>query len=53
MAEAHTGDSTAKAIVKFYETYEEAERLKRDIGPLEFVRTQELIRRFLPSPPDL
>ncbi len=31
--------------------YDEATRLSTDIGPLEFVRTQELIRRYIPSPP--
>ena len=38
-------------IIKYYERYDESKRLASDIGPLELVRTQELIKRFLPSLP--
>ena len=38
-------------IIDHYNTYDESERLKTDIGPLELVRTKELILRFLPPPP--
>jgi ubiquinone/menaquinone biosynthesis C-methylase UbiE len=34
-----------------YEGDEEASRLTRGHGQLEFVRTQEIIRRYLPAPP--
>jgi SAM-dependent methyltransferase len=41
-----------RAIAAYYERGEERERLeKRPAGPLEFVRTQALLARFLPPPP--
>ncbi len=43
--------SIAQEIIDHYTQYDEAERLKHDIGPFELVRTQELIKRYLPPPP--
>jgi ubiquinone/menaquinone biosynthesis C-methylase UbiE len=42
--------SVAQKIIDHYNSYDEAGRLKSDIGPLELLRTQELIRRYLPPP---
>ncbi len=49
MSDAAT--SAAQEIVDHYDGYDESERLKGDIGPLELARTQELVRRTLPRPP--
>jgi SAM-dependent methyltransferase len=38
-------------IIDHYNRYNEAERLKNDIGPLELARTQELLTRYLPPAP--
>jgi len=38
-------------IVDHYGRYEEADRLTRDFGALELIRTQEILQRVLPSPP--
>ena len=38
-------------IIDHYNRYDEAERLKHDIGPLEHLRTQELVTRYLPPAP--
>jgi len=46
-----TGSSVAQAVVEHYNRYDESERLKHDIGPLELVRTQELALRYLPAAP--
>jgi hypothetical protein len=43
-------DSIAQQTIGHYNNYDEAQRLKDDIGPLEFARTQELIARYLPPP---
>lgn len=40
-----------QTIIDHYDTYDESERLKNDIGPFEMARTRELIRRFIPPPP--
>ena len=37
--------------LSFYERFDEVNRLERGGGLLEFARMQEIIRRFLPSPP--
>jgi len=37
--------------VRYYQGGREAERLRKGIGPMELVRTQELIERFFPAPP--
>jgi ubiquinone/menaquinone biosynthesis C-methylase UbiE len=44
-------DAVSDSIIEFYQVFDEADRLKRDIGPLEFERTKEVFRRFLPDPP--
>ena len=41
----------AQQIIEHYNRYDEDKRLKGDIGPLEFVRTQELILCYLPPAP--
>ena len=38
-------------ILEFYDQGLEASRLARGIGPLEYVRTQEIIQRYFPAPP--
>ena len=39
-------------ILSFYRQTKESERLKKDVrGQIEFVRTQEIITRYLPEPP--
>ncbi len=43
--------NVAQKIIDHYNSYDEAQRLKGDIGPLELFRTQELMRRYLPPPP--
>src|SRR5512137_2289070 len=43
--------SVTQKIVDHYNSYDEAQRLKGDIGPLELLRTQELMRRYLPPTP--
>lgn len=40
-----------REILSYYEGIDEAGRLVRGAGPLEFARMQELIGRFLPAPP--
>ena len=43
--------SVGSEIRSYYERYDEAGRLARGDGLLEFARMKELIQRFLPSPP--
>ena len=43
--------SDQSEILSYYERFDEASRLGRGAGLLEFARMQELIGRFLPSPP--
>ncbi len=38
-------------IVDHYGRFEEADRLTRDFGALELIRTQEILQRVIPSPP--
>jgi ubiquinone/menaquinone biosynthesis C-methylase UbiE len=40
-----------QVTIDHYKRYNEADRLKGDIGPLEQARTQELIARYLPLAP--
>ncbi|MDE2904287.1 MAG: class I SAM-dependent methyltransferase [Chloroflexota bacterium] len=40
-----------REILSYYEGIDEAGRLVRGAGPLEFARMQELLGRFLPAPP--
>ena len=44
-------DDVAEGISSFYEDFDEDRRLAKDIGPLEEVRSRELIQRHFPSPP--
>jgi len=46
-----TERSAEQQLIAHYSAYDEAERLKHDIGPFELARTQELIRRYLPPAP--
>ncbi len=43
--------SIEQSIIEHYDTYNEADRLRNDIGPFELVRTKELIQRYLPQSP--
>ena len=43
--------SDGNEMLSYYERYDESGRLGRGSGLLELARMQELIRRFLPSPP--
>jgi SAM-dependent methyltransferase len=43
--------NTSQSIIDHYNVYDEVERLKHDIGPLELARTRELILRYLPPAP--
>ena len=43
--------SDGREILSYYEGIDEAGRLVRGAGPLEFARMQELLGRFLPAPP--
>ena len=43
--------SDGSEILAYYERYDEASRLARGDGLLEYARMRELIQRFLPSPP--
>ena len=43
--------SIERETIDHYNTYDEAERLTKDIGPLELLRTRELITRYLPPAP--
>ena len=43
--------SDGPEILSYYEGIDEAGRLGRGTGPLEFARMQELIRRFMPAAP--
>ncbi len=46
-----TSPKLAAAISSFYRKYDEANRLNTGAFQLEFARTQELLKRFLPEPP--
>ena len=50
MAERHV-PSNDDEMLSYYERFDEADRLTRGTGILEVARMQELIMRFLPSPP--
>ncbi len=47
------GPSDGQEILSFYERIDEVDRLAKAAGQLELARMQELIRRFLPSPPGM
>jgi SAM-dependent methyltransferase len=40
-----------EAVVRHYESIREENRLAEGVGHIELVRTQEILRRFLPAPP--
>lgn len=40
-----------REIVEHYQTTDEDSRIRRGLGQLEFLRTQAIVRRYLPSPP--
>jgi SAM-dependent methyltransferase len=46
-----SSQTITQEIIDHYTKYDEAERLKHDIGPLELARTRELMLRYLPSAP--
>ena len=46
-----SGVDDADAILRHYEAIREEERITAGLGQLELVRTQEILRRHLPSPP--
>ena len=48
-----TASTDRREMFAYYESFDEAERLAKGEGLLEFVRMQELIRRFLASPPQV
>ena len=50
MAEQHIPSNNVE-MLSYYERFDEADRLTRGTGLLEVARMQELIMRFLPSPP--
>jgi ubiquinone/menaquinone biosynthesis C-methylase UbiE len=50
MDAAQSPRSITQQTIDHYNNYDEASRLKGDIGPLELARTQELIARYLPPP---
>lgn len=51
MTTSESPDPIEKQIVEHYNAYNETERLAKDIGPFELVRTKELIERYLPPWP--
>lgn len=44
-------DALHRAVVGHYESIREEERITSGLGRLELVRTQEVLRRYLPVPP--
>jgi ubiquinone/menaquinone biosynthesis C-methylase UbiE len=44
-------DSKIDKVVKYYSDYDEQARLSSNLGQVEFVRTQNIISRYLKSPP--
>jgi ubiquinone/menaquinone biosynthesis C-methylase UbiE len=44
-------DSNTDKVVKYYSDYDEQARLSDNLGQVEFVRTQNIIHRYLKSPP--
>ena len=44
-------DTDADALTNYYDKVDEDGRLSIGSGPLELVRTQEILTRYLPSPP--
>jgi len=46
-------DNSNRKVVDFYSGYDEQGRLAEPLGRVEYLRTQEIIRRFLKPPPAL
>ncbi len=46
-----SSEFVTQSIIDHYNTYDEAKRLSHDIGPLELVRTHELLAQYLPPAP--
>ena len=44
-------DNKTEKVVKYYSDYDEQARLSSNLGEIEFVRTQNIISRYLKSPP--
>jgi len=44
-------DNKTEKVVKYYGDYDEQARLSSNLGEIEFVRTQNIISRYLKSPP--
>jgi len=44
-------EGLAPEVLAFYNAFDEDGRLEQGSGPLELVRTQEILSRFLPPPP--
>lgn len=38
-------------LISYYERFQESKRLFEGVGKLEFERTKDLLKRFLPQPP--
>src|SRR5512140_3637888 len=51
MTSRESSKSAERETIDHYSSHDEAERLTKDIGPLELARTRELIMRYLPPPP--
>ena len=51
MDASEPADALPPEIIDYYASGRELDRLARGIGPLERVRTQELVARFFPEPP--
>lgn len=49
--DAGTGNGVRQEVLDYYEQGFEDARLRAGAGRLELIRTQEVLRRFLPSPP--
>jgi len=47
----HSASQPLSEVVTHYEDQDEAARLLRGTGQLEFARTQEILNRYLPPPP--
>ena len=44
-------DNKIDKVIKYYSDYDEQARLSSNLGQIEFVRTQNIIHRYLKSPP--
>jgi ubiquinone/menaquinone biosynthesis C-methylase UbiE len=44
-------DDSLRDVIDYYSAYDEQSRLSEHLGQVELVRTQRILRRYLPSPP--